>query len=211
MMKNYLTEALGTFFLVLVIWLVVASGTEFAPLAIWSILMIMVYAGGHISWWHYNPAVTLWLTIAGKVKWSEAVPYMVAQFIGAFIAAAVSYVLMRQPLLINPMPDTSMFSAILAELIFTFALVYVVLNTAATKSTEGNSYYWLAIGLTVMVGAFAVWWLSGGAFNPAVAVGPQFFDLIVGGSSLSSVWIYLIGCFGWWVLAALRYLMVNKK
>ncbi len=208
-MKNYLTEALWTFFLVLVIGLTVASGSEFAPLAIWSVLMVMVYAGGHISGWHYNPAVTLGLTIAGKSPVKEAVPYMVSQLIGAFVAAIVSYILVGQNLIVAP--ASSSLQAILAEVIFTFALVYVVLNTAATKATEGNSNYGLAIWFTVMVGAYAAGGISGWAFNPAVAVGPQLFDLVMGGMSISTIWIYLIACFGGWALAALRYNMINSK
>lgn len=208
-MKNYATEALGTFFFVLVIWLVVTQASEFAPLAIWSVLMVMVYAGGHISWAHYNPAVTVWLAVADKISWNKAVGYISAQLTGAFLAAMVSYLLVGQTLIIEP--SASSWTAILAELIFTFALVYVVLNTAATKATEGNSYYGLAIWFTVMVAAFAVGGISGGAFNPAIAFGPQLFDAIQGGSSISSIWIYIIGCFGGGFLAALRYNIINER
>jgi len=210
MMKNYLTEALGTFFLVLVIGLVVASGSEFAPIAIGTALMVMVYAGWHVSGGHYNPAVTLGLSIAGKSPWSQAIPYMISQLIGAFLASGISYRLVGQNLIVSPAITTSSLTAIVAELLFTFALVYVVLNTACTKATEGNSYYGLAIGLTVMAAAFAVWWISWWAFNPAVAAGPQLFDLLMWGTSISSIWVYLIGCFAWWSLAALRYTMINK-
>jgi aquaporin Z len=208
-MKNYLTESLGTFFLVLVIGLAVSSGSEFAPIAIGTILMVMVYAWGHISGGHYNPAVTLWLTIAWKSPVKEAIPYMISQLIGAFVAAAVSYILVGQNLIVAP--ASSSIQAILAEVIFTFALVYVVLNVACTKATEGNSYYGLAIWFTVMASAYAAWGISGWAFNPAVAAGPQLFDLIMGGTSLSNIWIYLIACFGGWTLAALRYNMINDK
>lgn len=208
-MKNYVTEALWTFFLVLVIGLVVAQASEFAPLAIGTVLMVMVYAWGHISWAHYNPAVTVWLALSDKISWNKAGGYILAQLIGAFLAAWVSYMLVGQALVVEPTAESR--TSILAELIFTFALVYVVLNVAATKATEGNSYYGLAIGFTVMAAAFAVGGISGGAFNPAVAFGPQLFDTIQGGSSISSIWIYLIGCFGGWILAALRYNAVNNK
>ncbi len=208
-MKNYVTEALWTFFLVLVIWLVVAQASEFAPLAIWAILMVMVYAGGHISGAHYNPAVTVWLALSDKISWNKAGGYILAQLIGAFLASWISYLLVGQSLVIEPTATSRI--AILAEIIFTFALVYVVLNVAATKTTEGNSYYGLAIWFTVMVGAFAVWGISGGAFNPAVAFGPQLFDAIQGGSSIASIWVYIIGCFGGGALASLRYNAVNNK
>lgn len=208
-MKNYLTEALWTFFLVLVIGLAVASGSDFAPVAIGTILMVMVYAGGHISGAHYNPAVTLGLTIAWKFPTKEVIPYMTSQFIGAFAAAFVSYILVWQTL--NVGPTANALHAIIAEIIFTFALVYVVLNTAATKATEGNSYYGLAIWFTVMASAYAAGSISGWAFNPAVAVGPQLFDLIVGWHSISQLWIYLIACFGWGALAGLWYNFMSSK
>jgi aquaporin Z len=78
--------------------------------------------------------------------------------------------------------------ALLAEFLFTFALVYVVLNVATAKGTSGNSFYGLAIGFTVLVGAFSVGNISGGAFNPAVAVGIS----VLGFSSWASIWIYLV-------------------
>lgn len=208
-MKNYLTEALWTFFVVLVIWLVVSQASEFAPLAIWSALMVMIYAWGHISWGHYNPAVTVGFALANKMSWNKAIWYIISQLIGAFIAAIVSYLLVGQALIVEPIAVSRI--AILAELIFTFALVYVVLNTAATKATEGNSFYGLAIGFTVMIWAFAVGGISGWAFNPAVAFGPQLWDVIQGWSSLNSLWIYVIGCFGGGILASLRYTMINKR
>lgn len=208
-MKNYVTEALWTFFLVLVIGLVTVNSPELAPLAIGSILMVMVYAWGHISGAHYNPAITVWFAFANKMSWNKAFGYIISQCIGAFLAAIISYLLVGQALIVEPTATPRI--AIVAEIIFTFALVYVVLNTAATKTTEGNSFYGLAIGFTVMVGAFAVGGISGGAFNPAVAFGPELFDAIQWWSSLSSIWIYIIGCFGGGILAALRYTMINKK
>lgn len=208
-MKNYLTEALWTFFLVLVIGLVTVNTPEFAPLAIWSILMVMVYAWGHISGAHYNPAISVWFAFANKMSWNKAIGYIISQLIGAFLAAIVSYLLVGQALVIEPTATPRI--ALLAEIIFTFALVYVVLNTAATKATEGNSFYGLAIGFTVMVGAFAVGGISGGAFNPAVAFGPELWDAMQGWSSLWSLWIYVIWCFGGGILASLRYTMINKK
>ena len=112
------------------------------------------------------------------MSWNKAIGYIISQLIGAFLAAIVSYLLVGQALVIEPVATPRI--ALLAEIIFTFALVYVVLNTAATKATEGNSFYGLAIGFTVMVGAFAVGGISGGAFNPAVAFGPELWDAMQG-------------------------------
>ncbi len=208
-MKKYMTEALGTFFLVLTIGLTVSTWNQFAPLIIWSVLMVMVYAGGHISGAHYNPAITLGAVITKKMMRSRAWWYMLAQVIGAFLASWVSYILVGQNL--SVMPSSWAGIAILAEVIFTFALVYTVLNVAMTKSTEWNSYFGLAIGFIVMVGVASVSNLSWGVFNPAVAFGPQVFDLILGGKSISFLWIYLISWAGGWILAALRYNTINKK
>ena len=98
-----------------------------------------------------------------------------------------------------------MVRAVLAELLFTFALCYVVLNVATAKATEGNSYFGLAIGFTVVVGAFAVGGISGGAFNPAVAVGIT----VMGLSKLANIWIFLVGNFAGGALAAVVFKVVH--
>jgi aquaporin Z len=153
-----------------------------APLAIGSALMIMVYAGGHFSGGHYNPAVTLGVTLRGKLTWADAIPYWVAQFVAAVVAAAVVLFIKwtatgGKPA--DPGPATYNAAAwFLGEFLFTFALVFVVLNSATAKGTDGNSFYGLAIGFTVMVGAFAVGPVSGGAFNPAVGLGIALMGLV---------------------------------
>jgi aquaporin Z len=157
-----------------------------APLAIGSVLAVMIYAGGHISGGHYNPAVTLGVWLRGRCATKDVVPYWVSQVAGAVMAALVLNYLKSgkpvQPMTINLGP------ALLAEFLFTFALVYVVLNTATAKATAGNSYFGLAIGFTVLSGAFAVGGISGGAFNPAVAIGISFMGL----SAWGNIWVYLV-------------------
>jgi aquaporin Z len=170
-MNKYIAEFIGTFFLVLTIGCtgVGAGAGVIAPLAIGAALMVMVFAGGHISGAHYNPAVTLGVLIRGKVNGADVVPYMVAQLAGAMIAAlAVKF--LRAGVAVTPItPHVA--PALLAEFLFTFALVYVVLNAATAEGTSGNSFYGLAIGMTVMTGAFAVGdisiprWLSAFAFS----------------------------------------------
>lgn len=168
--RKLVVEAIGTFFLVFTIGVCVTAVTPLplAPLAIGSVLMVMVYAGGHISGAHYNPAVSLAVFMRGRATATEMLGYWVAQVIGASAAAALAKLFMAGPAT-PAMPD--FMSAGIAEFLFTFALAYVVLNVATTRGTEGNSYYGLAIGFTVMSGAFAVGPISGGVFNPAVAVG----------------------------------------
>ena len=201
-MNKYIAEFIGTFFLVLTIGCtVVGAGTGvIAPLAIGAALMVMVYAGGHISGGHYNPAVTLGILIRGKVQPTDVVPYMVAQFAGAAVAALIVSKLLRAGVAVTPI-SPHIGPALVAEFLFTFALVYVVLNAA----TSGNSFYGLAIGMTVMTGAFAVGDISGGAFNPAVALG----ICILGISDWNNIWIYLLANFAAGVLAAVVFQLIN--
>ncbi|HLJ61783.1 MAG TPA: aquaporin [bacterium] len=190
-MQKYITELIGTFFLVLTVGCTVIAGATgvIPPLAIGAVLMVMVFAGGHISGGHYNPAVTFGVWIRGRCASGDVVPYWIAQVVGAlFAAAAVG--LLRAGAEVKPMP-LSVGPALLAEFLFTFALVYVVLNVATAKGTAGNSFYGLAIGMTVMTGAFAVGNISGGAFNPAVAFGITAMGL----STWTNLWIYLVANF----------------
>ena len=190
-MNKYIAELIGTFFLVLTIGCtVIGSGAgAFAPLAIGSALMVMVFAGGHISGAHFNPAVTLGIWLRGKCEAKDVAPYMIFQIVGATLAA-FAVKLLKGATAVTPL-QPPIVPALLAEFLFTFALVYVVLNTATAKSTSGNSFYGLAIGFTVLVGAFSVGNISGGAFNPAVAVGIS----IMGLSSWPNIWIYLVADF----------------
>jgi aquaporin Z len=204
-MNKYIAEFLGTFFLVLTIGCtgIGAGASVIAPLAIGAALMVMVYAGGHISGAHYNPAVTLGVLIRGKLNVVDVVPYMVAQLTAA-AAAALTIKFLRAGIDVTPIAP-KIGPALLAEFLFTFALVYVVLNAATAEGTSGNSFYGLAIGMTVMTGAFAVGDISGGAFNPAVALGIS----LLGISEWANIWIYLVADFAAAVVAALIFRLVN--
>ncbi len=204
-MKSMLMEAIGTFFLVLVIGLtVIAPGAgAMAPLAIGAMLMVMVYAGGPISGAHYNPAVTLAVWLRGKCKTSDVPAYMAAQVAGAVLASLAvrackpgSIVMAMQPA-VRP--------ALLIELLLTFALAFVVLQVATTKKSAGNSYFGLAIGMTLMAAIYAGGPISGGAFNPAVAVGLTLMGL----SAASHLWIFLVANFAGAALAALAFRRTN--
>ena len=202
-MRRYLTEFIGTFFLVFTIGLTVTAGSPMAPLAIGSSLMIMVYMGGHVSGGHYNPAVSLALLLRGKMaSIGEFVGYVVSQVAGAIVAALTTYVIVGQTLKVAPAASASTLGALVVEILFTFALALVVLNVAASAKTQGNSFYGLAIGFAIVVGAFAGGPISGGAFNPAVGTGPILVDAMVGGGSLSHLWLYLVGPFLGGALAA---------
>jgi aquaporin Z len=205
-MNKYIVEFIGTFFLVLTVGCtgIGAGAGVIAPLAIGAALMVMVFAGGHISGGHYNPAVTLGVLIRGKVKPADVVPYWIAQFVGAAVAALLTIKVLRAGIPVTAiMPKTG--PALLAEFLFTFALVYVVLNTATAEGTSGNSFYGLAIGMTVMTGAFAVGDISGGAFNPAVALGIT----LLGISTWNNIWIYLVANLAGGAVAAFIFNMIN--
>ena len=203
-MNKYLTEFIGTFFLVLTIGCTVIPGSAgvIPPLAIGAVLMVMVFAGGHISGAHYNPAVTLGVWMRGRCETKDLVPYWASQFTGAAAAAGVASYLVGSG---TPMTIESVPHALVAELVFTFALVWVVLNVATAKGTEGNSFYGLAIGMTVMTGAFAVGGISGGAFNPAVALGIGIMRIV----DLSQIWIHMVGTLAGAAAAALVFKVVN--
>jgi len=206
-MRKYVTELIGTFFLVLTVGCTVIPGAPgvIAPLAIGSALMVMVFAGGHISGGHYNPAVTLGVWIRGRCETKDVAPYMIFQVVGAALAAAAAKFLVGNPKPLGSGPEVG--PALLAEFLFTFALVYVVLNVATAKETASNSFYGLAIGFTVMTGAFAVGNVSGGAFNPAVAVGVS----VMGLSAWSNLWIFLVADFLGGAVAAFTFKAVNPE
>jgi aquaporin Z len=183
-MKKYLVEFIGTFFLVFTVGMAVRSGAALAPLAIGSALMVMVYATGHVSGGHLNPAVTLAVWLRGKCEAKDVVPYWVAQLAaGAVAALLVTHLFGGRPA--GPALHGTSQSAIV-EFLFTFALAWVVLNAATAKGTAGNSFYGLAIGFTVFTGAVAVGGVSGGAFNPAVGLGV----FLMGLEKLSQLGVY---------------------
>jgi aquaporin Z len=207
-MKKYLVEFIGTFFLVLTVGMTViepGAAGDLAPLAIGSALMIMVYAGGHVSGGHYNPAVTVAVWLRGRCSRAEVPGYIGSQIAAGIVAAFVVLGLKGDPSV--SARTITVFPALIAELVGTFALAYVVLNVATAKATSGNSYYGLAIGFTVMTMAFALGAISGGAFNPAVAVGITVMHL----AKVSNLWIYLAANFAAGALAAVAFKLINPE
>lgn len=206
-MQKYLVEFIGTFFLVLTIGMTVidpGGAGAMAPLAIASVLMVMVYAGGHISGAHYNPAVTIAVFIRGKCSAKDIAPYIVAQCAAA--AAAAGLILYFKsgativPVALDVVP------VMVAEFVFTFALAYVVLNVATAKANAGNSFYGLAIGFVVLAGAYAVGPISGAMFNPAVAIGA----CVVGLREWTDLWMYLVADIAGGVAAAVAFKALVK-
>lgn len=186
-MRKYVIEGIGTFFLVLTI------GFSGNPIAIGIILAVMVYMGGYISGGMYNPAVTLAVFLQKKIPVKDAGMYVMFQLIGSVVASMVFFFIKQQPLLVQPGRAYTFVDALLVEALFTFALCSVVLHTAVSKKNTPNQFYGLAIGATVMAGAFSVGSISGGAFNPAVGIGPALVNFPHIMENLGNIGLYIVG------------------
>jgi aquaporin Z len=205
-MRKYATEFIGTFFLVFTICNAVLAKADLAPLAIGVVLAAMIFAGGHISGAHYNPAVTVAVFLRGRLPVGDIAPYFGAQIAGGAAAAGITRWMVGPPA--DPafaVHGKGLAVAFVAELLVTFALAYVVLNVATSKEHPNNSFYGLAIGFTVLAGAVAVGGLSGGVFNPAVAVGVSIAGLV----SWSMLWVFVIANLAGGALAAVAFRLFN--
>jgi aquaporin Z len=187
-----LTELVGTFIFFSVIALSGPVG-PLAPIAIGAALMVMVYMGGHVSGAHYNPAVSFGMFLRRKISAANLVAYWATQLVASVLAFTFGYLIGGHTAGIHPGAHVSLAAALAAEIVFTTALVLVVLNVAVTTATQGNSFYGLAIGLVVAAGAFVVGPISGGAFNPAVGFGATLVAAAVSNGGWSDLWLYIIG------------------
>ena len=201
--RNAVTEALATLLFVFAIIAAVNNAGDLAPFAIGFALMVLVYATGHLSGGHLNPAVTLGALIRGAIGAGAAVAYWIAQFVGGALGALLAFAIWPAA---AEAKQIEIAPAFLVEAIFTFILVFVVLNVATSKDTEGNSFYGLAIGSTVVVGAFAVGAVSGGGFNPAVALGLT----IHGDFAWENIWLYILAPLVGGLVAALAFRLLNS-
>lgn len=203
LLRNALAEFVGTFIFVFAIIGAVASGSPLTPLAIGFALMVMVFATGHISGAHLNPAVSLGAWIRGAINATTFATYAVVQLAAGALAALVSFALWKAP---EAPVAIEVGPAFLVEALWTFVLVYVVLNVATSKANVNNSFYGLAIGSTVFVGAVAVGGISGGGFNPAVALGLS----ITGNFDFASYWLYLLAPLVGGAVAAVVFRVLNS-
>ena len=205
---KYLVEFIGTFFLVTTIGVTgIPGGDLLRPVAIGVMLMVMVYAGGHVSGAHYNPAVTLAVFLRGRCPIVDVPIYMIAQVLAAVAAAGVVFVLRGAPSGAPGGVGDQWLRALVAEALWTFALAYVVLNVATAKATANNSFYGMAIGFTVLTGAITVGAISKGVFNPAVAVGIT----VMGLAPISDIWIYLVADFAGAAVAGILFKIINPN
>jgi aquaporin Z len=204
--RSYFAEFIGTFFLVLTVCVAGILGYAglYAPIAIGAVLMVMVYATGYISGGHLNPAVTIAVWIRGKLPTREVLPYIIAQILAGVLAALVAKAFVRTG---NPITPAAFpfYPAVLAEFLYTFALCYVILNVATAEANAGNSFFGLAIGFTVTVGAFTVGRISGGVFNPAVTTGL----VTIGSFPPLSSFTYYVSELGAGVIAGLVFQALN--
>ena len=201
MQQKLTTEFIGTFFLSLTICTAAVYGSagDYAPFGIAATLMVMIYAGGHISGAHYNPAVTVSIYLRGACEKDEVLPYIASQVIAAVSAAIVVENLLFPDAVVPGFELGN--DAVVAELLFTFALAYVILNVATTESTSGNGYYGAAIALVVLAGAITVGSISLASFNPAVTSA-----LIVSGKlTIADSWMHFVPQFVGAVLATYVY------
>ncbi|WP_349259543.1 MIP/aquaporin family protein [Actinospica sp.] len=187
--RKYAAELIGTFFLVFTAGISVITHNALAPLGIGAVLVAMIYAGGHISGGHYNPAVTMAVLVRGRIGALDAVAYWVAQLVGGLLAAAAVAGEARRALTAAPsLSGHAMTTAAVAELLFTFALCYVVLNVATSRDHPANSFYGVAVGFTVAAGVIAVGGVSGGVFNPAITLATTVLGLF----TWSTLWVYVV-------------------
>ena len=208
-MNKYIIEFLGTFFLVLII------GLTGNPLAIGLGLATLIYMGAHISGAHYNPVVSLAMFINKEISLKEMGFYVSSQLIAAVFATYCIIILGNEDFSIVSNTD-NIPNFFLAEILFTFLLVFVILNVALNKNLKGNQFYGIAIGLTVTAGAFSVGDISGAVFNPAVSFGPSFFSFIdpeIGSNNIASndffIYYLITGIIGS-VIASYAYKYLNR-
>lgn len=196
----YVSEVVGTFFLVLTVCLNVFNDASdetlkrtLRPLSIGMILMVMIFATGDVSGGHYNPAVTvsIHLTHPQTVSFNKAVRYIIAQTIGGITAALLGGWIMGNTETLSPGENRTAFDAMSAEVFFAMALCFVVLNVATTKQDAKNSYFGIAIGFTVAAAAYAIGPVSGCALNPAVSFSVMMAHFINTGTGLSYIVVYL--------------------
>lgn len=207
--RKYLAEFIGMFIFMFAVLGIVSSEASTAATAIGvgAVLMVMVYAGGHVSGGHFNPAVSIAAYLRGALPLGDLVPYIAAQLLGSLAAFLVGFALWRDSYFGVGAGDLSgqVWAAFVAELVFSFALCYVVLHTATSKDNEGNSFYGLAIGFTVAAGVVAVGGISGGAFNPSITFGL----MLSGFFAWKFIWVYWVAQALGAVIAAYSYKAVN--
>ena len=197
--RAYLAEFIGTFILVFGGTSAVLghalknfgdSAGVIIPLAFGLSLVVGIFALGHISGAHFNPAVSIAFAVGRKIGWGDAAAYIVAQVLGAAVAALVLMMTFGQAAGFTTAPtvpgDTPLGAVMAFEFLATFVLMFVITAVATDERIQGVPAG-LAIGFTVAAMALGTGWVGGGSFNPARTLGPA----LVGGV-FDSIWVYLV-------------------
>merc|ERR1719321_1423482 len=191
--KNFISEFIGTFFLVFTVGLNVLGGSPAAALSIAASLMCMIYALGGVSGAHFNPAVTTALVLTGKEEAKNIPVYWSAQLAGG-LAAGVAYTsIVGKAVPLAPGSGHGWSAAAFAEIIYTFVLCFTVLNVATlscehlTNGGKAKQIYGLAIAFCIVVGGYAIGSVSGGSLNPAVSVALDTSNAMKGGSWMNCI------------------------
>jgi len=212
----YVSEFVGTFLLVLTVACnVLAQNSVWAATSIAAVLMVSIYALGSVSGAHFNPAVTLAIALSDKMGeggWGKAIIYMLVQVLGGTCGAICGFTMYNNSFNLEPVGTFGGKQAAVVEILYTFMLCFVVLNVACSKNnpaTKDNQFYGLAIGFVIVAGGYAAGGVSGGAFNPAVALGIDLASVIRHGFGWSLAYIVFefIGA----ALAAALYRVVRSE
>ena len=223
-MKKYLAEMFGTMVLVLMgCGVAVSLGCDpvanipavvGTALAFGLSVVAMAYTIGGISGCHINPAITLGVLLSGRMEAKDAVMYMVFQVIGAFIGSALLFALTAN---VDGLSGTgandlqagvSVIGGLLAEVVFTFVFVLVVLGATARANGDTNNLAGLAIGLALVLVHLVCIRYTGTSVNPARSIAPAVFQ---GGTALANVWIFIVGPFIGGALAALAWKIIDTE
>jgi len=186
-----------------------------APLAVGFIVIAMIYAFGHISGGHFNPAITLAVLIRKFITPIDAMFFLLVQFSGAFAGAFLAYAITYDLPYIEPYVDPSTkegiedFRCVLVEAIYSFAICIVVINVATTDSQSGNYFYGVSIGMTVAAGLAASQKISGGCFNPALGTALSVTNSLRDEGTIEHIWIYIVSPLIGAVIAGYSFYVVN--
>lgn len=211
---KYISEFIGTYFLVLTVGCNVLTGSVGAALSIGMMLMVMVYALGSVSGAHFNPAVTLSILCSarGLITMQDSVLYIVFQLLGGVSAGFTYFFLFGNSFMLQPVGKYTMYSATCVEIVYSMALCYVVLNVATTHKQDGNNYFGLAIGFTVVSAALAIGGISGCSLNPAVTFGTMMANTFETGSEgLQYFGLYFFSPLAGSLLACLFFYLVQRS
>lgn len=224
-MKKYLAEMIGTMVLVLMGCgaAVFAGATQpFASVGTLGVafafglsVVAMAYTIGKISGCHINPAITLGVFLSKKMSGKDAVMYIIFQVVGAIIGSAILYILAKDSgstttlTGANGFAEGSMLTAFIAELVFTFIFVLVVLGV--TSKGAPNQFAGLAIGLALVLVHIVCIPITGTSVNPARSIGPAIFDVIEGGKALSQLWLFIVAPFLGAALSAIVWKIIDTE